>query len=75
VKFILFQKLKHSTLSLLVGVFYFIVKTMFAFNVAKKLMKHFHFIEGKVWNYDPYRMISNVRVVFSYAPLHSLCRL
>jgi hypothetical protein len=48
---------------------------MFAFNVAKKLMKHFHFIEGKVWNYDPYRMISNVRVVFSYAPLHSLCRL
>jgi len=31
-------------------------------------MKSFNFIEGKACNYDPYHVVSNLRVSISYTP-------
>jgi hypothetical protein len=36
--------------------------------VVEKIMKYFNLMDGKVWNYDPYHVISNLRLSINFAP-------
>lgn len=59
---------QKTSLMLPVEVFSFILKTRATFNIVEKMMKDFHFEEDKFWQYDPCRLISNMRIVVGYVP-------